>query len=86
VAFPCEVEAYASSATKLPALKADLRMGRMLWVKVKGKSFEIWGYQHHQFVSSTSFFHTVEGGAVFTKSAETDQKTGALRNSSLGPR
>ena len=77
--IPCEVDAIQQLATKYN-LKVIYDGAHAFGVKVKGKSIFEYGDISTTSFHATKLFHTVEGGAVFTKSAELTKKLALLRN------
>lgn len=76
---PCDVEAIARIAKK-HKLKVIYDAAHSFGVKYKGKS--VFNYGDISVVSfhATKLFHTIEGGAIFTKNKKLDFKNSYLRN------
>lgn len=76
---PCHIDAIQAIADK-HGLKVIYDAAHCFGVKYKGKP--IFGYGDASTISfhATKLFHTVEGGAVFTKSAAVLERIGYMRN------
>lgn len=77
--IPCEVEAIDRIAKKYN-LKVIYDGAHAFGVKVKGKSIFEYGDISTCSFHSTKLFHTIEGGAVVTRSPELLKKMAFLRN------
>lgn len=77
--IPWDVEAIQQLATKYN-LKVIYDAAHAFGVKVKNKSIFEYGDISTTSFHATKLFHTVEGGAVITKSAELTSKLSLLRN------
>jgi len=77
--IPCEVEAIKKIATK-HGLKVIYDGAHAFGVKVKGRSIFEYGDISTTSFHATKLFHTVEGGAVITRSPELTKKLALLRN------
>jgi dTDP-4-amino-4,6-dideoxygalactose transaminase len=77
--IPCDVEAIQTIADK-HGLKVIYDAAHSFGVKVNGKSIFEYGDISTTSFHATKLFHTVEGGAVITKSAELTRKLSLLRN------
>lgn len=77
--IPCEVEKIQKIADK-HRLKVIYDGAHAFGVKVKGKSIFEYGDISNCSFHATKLFHTIEGGAVFTKNPELLKKMAYLRN------
>jgi len=76
---PCDVEEIQQIATK-HGLKVIFDAAHSFGVKVNGKSIFEYGDISTTSFHATKLFHTIEGGAVTTKSPELTKKLALLRN------
>jgi dTDP-4-amino-4,6-dideoxygalactose transaminase len=76
---PCDIDAIAAIAQK-HKLKVIYDAAHCFGTKYKGKSVFEFGDISTTSFHATKLFHTVEGGAVFTSSAELLKKLAFLRN------
>lgn len=76
---PCEVEAIQAIADKYH-LKVIYDAAHCFGTKYKGKSIFEYGDVSTTSFHATKLFHTIEGGAVFTKNPEVLKKMAYMRN------
>src|SRR5690606_26559655 len=76
---PCDIEAIQNIADK-HNLKVIYDAAHCIGTKYKGKSVFEYGDISTTSFHATKLFHTIEGGAVFTKDPELLKKMSFLRN------
>jgi dTDP-4-amino-4,6-dideoxygalactose transaminase len=76
---PCDIEAIQYIADK-HNLKVIYDAAHCFGTKYKGKSVFEYGDISTASFHATKLFHTIEGGAIFTRSAELLKKMAAMRN------
>ena len=79
---PCDIEAIEAIANK-HSLKVIYDAAHCFGTKYKGKSVFTYGDITTTSFHATKLFHTVEGGAVFTKNADLLKKIAFMRNFGL---